>query len=511
MEAYPTSSELRELLPYLTQHERAEMDRLLAMDTRLWKPLPGPQTMAYYSQADELLYGGSAGGGKTDLLVGMPINEHRRAIIFRREYTQLKDMVDRSKEIVQSNGRYNENANTWRGLPGVTGGRVLEFAAMQREADWQKFRGRAKDYYGFDELTEFVRMQYKSVIAWNRTTVPGQRCRVVCASNPPSSSDGEWVIEYWSPWLDEQHPQPASAGELRWFAMIDGKDVEVESAKSFDHKGQTIKPKSRTFVPARVTDNPFLMATDYMTTLQNLPEPLRSQLMFGDWKAGRKEDPWQIIPTRWVELAQKRWREMSRPDLPLTALGVDVARGGDDKTAIAPRYGAWFGSVITYPGSETPNGPIVAGLVLKEHTHFEADIHIDVIGVGASVYDALREHTQRAVGVNFAGKSEAHDRSGKLGFVNVRAEAYWKLREALDPDYGTNIALPDDPELKSDLCAPRWSLKTNGIQVESKEEIIKRIGRSPDKGDAVALSNLIVAPAEKTATAPATIKRSPFK
>jgi hypothetical protein len=481
------------------------------MDKRLWKPLPGPQTMAYHSQADELLYGGSAGGGKSDLLVGLAINEHRRGIIFRREYTQLKDMVDRSREIVQDKGRFNANDNIWRGLPGAPGGRVLEFAAMQRETDWQKFRGRAKDYYGFDELTEFVRLQFKSVIAWNRTTVPGQRCRVVCASNPPASSDGEWVIEYWAPWLDDQHPQPAVAGEIRWFAVIDGKDKEVEDGRPFTHKELTIKPKSRTFVPARVTDNPFLMATDYMTTLQNLPEPLRSQLMFGDWKAGRKEDPWQVIPTRWVEIAQKRWRETPRPDVPLTALGVDVARGGDDKTAIAPRYGAWFDVVITYPGSQTPNGPIVAGLVLKEHRHPDADIHVDVIGVGASVYDSLREHTRRAVGVNVAGRSDARDRSGKLGFVNLRAEGWWKMREALDPDYGVpDIALPDDPELKSDLCAPRWSLKTNGIQVESKEEIIKRIGRSPDKGDAVVLSNLVFAPAEQTSTAPATVRRSPF-
>lgn len=486
-----TQHELLELLPYLTPRERAEVDWLLAMDERLWKPLPGPQTMAYHSQADELLYGGSAGGGKTDLLVGLPINEHRRSIIYRREYTQLKDMVDRSREIIQENGRFNANANTWRNLPGVPGGRMLEFGAMQLETDWQKFRGRAKDYYGFDELTEFVRTQYKSVIAWNRTTVPGQRCRVVCASNPPSSSHGEWVIEYWGPWLNDQHPRPAAAGELRWFAAIDGKDIEVETSRSFDHKGLTIKPKSRTFVPARVTDNPFLMATDYMTTLQNLPEPLRSQLMFGDWKAGRKEDPWQLIPTKWIEIAQKRWRETPRPDLPLTALGVDVARGGDDKTAIALRYGAWFAPVITYPGSQTPNGPMVAGLVLKERTHDEVDINVDVIGVGASVYDAIRGQISRVTGVNFSEHSDAKDRSGKLGFVNVRAEAYWKLREALDPDYGADIALPDDSELKSDLCAPRWSLKTNGIQVESKEEIIKRLGRSPDKGDAVALAHLI--------------------
>lgn len=467
------------------------MDRLLNADTRLWQPLPGPQTMAYYSQADELLYGGSAGGGKTDLLVGLAINAHRRSIVFRREYTQLKDMVDRSREIIGSSGRFNANDNVWRDLPG---GRSLEFGAMQYENDWSKFRGRAKDYHGFDELTEFIEMQYRSSIAWNRTTQPGQRCQVVSASNPPASSAGEWVIRYWGPWLDDQHPHPARAGELRWFAMIDNRDTEVETNQPFMHKGQLIKPKSRTFVPARVTDNPFLMQTDYMTTLQNLPEPLRSQVLLGDWKAGRKENPWQVIPSHWIDLAMARGRERVRPkDVPLSALGVDVARGGDDKTVIAKRYGSWYPPLLSYPGSSTPNGPIVAGLVLQACEDPVAMINVDVIGVGSSVYDSLRQNTalRNVNGVNFADRSEALDRSGKLRMVNVRAEAYWKLRESLDPDYGADVVLPNDPELKADLCAPTWSLQTNGIQIEDKKSIIKRIGRSPDKGDAVALASLI--------------------
>jgi len=73
--------------------------------------------------------------------------------------------------------------------------------------------------------------------------------------------------------------------------------------------------------------------------------------------------------------------------------------------------------------------------------------------------------------------------------VNKRAESIWKLREALDPNQegGAVVALPPDPELKADLAAFRWMLKPNGIQIEGKEEIKKRIGRSPDRGEAVVM------------------------
>ena len=61
-----------------------------------------------------------------------------------------------------------------------------------------------------------------------------------------------------------------------------------------------IKPLTRTFIPSRVTDNPYLMATGYISTLQSLPEPLRSQMLKGDFEAGTEDDPWQVIPTQWV-------------------------------------------------------------------------------------------------------------------------------------------------------------------------------------------------------------------
>ena len=80
----------------------------------------------------------------------------------------------------------------------------------------------------------------------------------------------------------------------------------------------------------------------------------------------------------------------------------------------------------------------------------------------------------------------ARDRPGELGFLNKRAEAWWALRDLLDPAFGSARALPDDDELIGYLCAPRWKMTSAGkVQIEPKDDIRKRFGRSTDVGDAV--------------------------
>ncbi|MBK8772689.1 MAG: terminase, partial [Rhizobiales bacterium] len=391
---------------------------MLASDRAMWRPLAGPQSQAYHSQADEIFYGGAAGGGKTDLLLGLALTAHARSIIFRREYPQLKAIVDRSYELVGDQGRFNVQSNTWK-----LDGRTLEFGAVQYDHDVNKYQGRPHDLKCFDELPNFTEYQYTFLSGWLRTTRRGQRTRIVSAGNPPTSADGEWVIRRWAAWLDRSHPAPARPGDLRWYARVDGKEVEVETGAVFQHKQERIQPLSRTFIPARLTDNPFLAASGYGGRLQALPEPLRSQLLYGDFSVGLDDDPWQCIPTEWVRMAQARWRERERPDAPLTTVAVDVARGGKDKTVLSKRYGTWFAPLIKHPGQTTPDGPAVAGLVLQAiDAGANPSIHVDVIGVGASVYDNLRQlENLRVAAVNFAEGSGAMDLSGRLTFANLRA------------------------------------------------------------------------------------------
>ncbi len=474
------------MLELLNEQEK-ELIRRAANKELLWAPLPGPQLEALLSPADELFFGGAAGGGKSDLLIGLAVTSHQKSIIFRRQYAQFRGaggLIERSREIIGDNASYNGLASMWRGIPG---NRMLEFGAVQYEQDKSNYKGRAHDLKAFDELPEFTESQYRFLIGWARTTDPRQKVRVVATGNPPTTDDGQWVTSYWGPWLDPDHLNPAKAGELRWFAMVDGKDIERPNGDAFKHKGQTLKPKSRTFIPAHVQDNPYLMATDYITVLQGLPEPLRSQLLDGDFHAAREADPWQCIPTEWAQLAQARWQEMGEPDVPLSALGVDPARGGGDEFAIAKRYGNWF-SFKTWPGSSVKDGPTGATLIVNELGGESASVNVDIIGIGSSVYDSAKANGVDVKSINFAAGSSRRDRTGKFKMRNIRAAAYWGMREALDPIKGDDLALPPGRRVLADLCTPRYKVTPQGIQIESKEDIIKRIGRSPDVGDALVLS-----------------------
>jgi hypothetical protein len=444
-----------------------------------WLPLPGPQTDALNSPADILFYGGAAGGGKTDLLIGAAFLRHRRSIIFRREYAQLTSIIDRGTEIFGDYGKFNKSRMIWT----LHDGDIIELGAVQHFGDERKYQGRPHDLKAFDELAHFSEAQFRMLCGWLRSADPLQRCRVIAAGNPPT--DGDWIIRFFAPWLDKTCDKPARPGELRWYTTLDGKDTEVESGAPFDHNGERIVPKSRTFIPARVEDNRYYMASGYKATLQALPEPLRTKLLYGDFSASREDNPCQLIPTGWLEMAIKR-HEMGKPDEPLSCIGVDVARGGKDRTVITLRYGHWFAPQRAYPGSMTPDGETVAQLVLAARGAEQCRVNIDVIGVGASVYDCLRRHiASKACAFNASQGSEATDRSGQIRFINRRAEWWWSLREALDPAGGATLALPHDRELFSDLAAPRYKFTTSGVQIESKEEIVRRLGRSPDKGDSL--------------------------
>ena len=455
----------------------------------IWKPSPGPQTDAMNSTADILGYGGAAGGGKTDLALGLASVAHRRSVIFRRVFPNLRGIIERSREIFTTKGitrlkdSYNETLHRWA----FSDGSMIEFEACQYEKDKEKQRGRPRDFYAFDEATEFTRSQVEFIIAWLRSTDQNQRKRVLLTFNPPTDESGSWIIDFFLPWFaylypdDFQHPNPAKPGELRWY-RTEG-DNQVEYTEEVDGA------MSRTFIPARLADNPYLSETNYYSILNSLPEPLRSQLLFGDFSASAEDDPWQVIPTKWVKLAQQRWIERERPLSSLTSVGVDCVRGGGDKFALAKRYDNWFDEVVKLPGREVPDGQTAAGIIYAQiGNQGPLSINIDIIGVGGSTYDFTVDMYPQAWPVNASNGSQMTDRTGRLKMRNLRAEYHWRLRESLDPVLGDDLALPPDNELLADLCAPRWKLTASGVQIEAKEDIKERIGRSPDVGEAVMMA-----------------------
>jgi hypothetical protein len=174
----------------------------------------------------------------------------------------------------------------------------------------------------------------------------------------------------------------------------------------------------------------------------------------------------------------------------MCAMGVDIAQGGADQTTIACRYDAWYAPLICKPGSETPTPSSVTSLIISNRRD-NAAIVVDLGGgYGGGTIERLRENGIGAVGFNGAHKAIGRTSDRALSFANKRALAWWRFREALDPDQrdGSPICLPDDPALKADLAAPHWELTPRGIIVEAKDEIKKRIGRSPDRGDAVVMA-----------------------
>ena len=175
----------------------------------------------------------------------------------------------------------------------------------------------------------------------------------------------------------------------------------------------------------------------------------------------------------------------------MCSIGVDVASGGPDQTVLARRHDFWFDELLTEPGVKTPLGTDVAALVIK-HRRDSAQVIVDC---GGGYGNGPAEHLEiNGVPVTrYLGAAETMGRTlqGKIKFANKRTEVYYRLYEALDPSQpgGSSISLPPDPELTSDLCAIRLeSDDLKIIRLESKKNLVKRLGRSTDKGDAVAMA-----------------------
>lgn len=203
------------------------------------------------------------------------------------------------------------------------------------------------------------------------------------------------------------------------------------------------------------------------------------------------DDEDATIPLAWIEAAMIRWEEWRDAGSPKVDgpewNGVDVGRGGDE-SVIARRMGYVITEIATDRVRDT------MAVARKVHA-LPGRAIVDVIGVGAGVYDRLREliphGTRRPVPYAGSGASNLRDRSREYGMYNVRSAAYWHMRELLDPEYDSKICLPRDDLLLSDLTSPHWSV-TPGvppkIKIENKEDVVERLGRSTDRGDAVCMS-----------------------
>lgn len=205
-----------------------------------------------------------------------------------------------------------------------------------------------------------------------------------------------------------------------------------------------------------------------------------------------------VIPLAWVEAAIERWHawhalpEDERPALTgRQVVGVDVARTGADSTAFAHRHGPAVLRLVRHDQKDTMQVTALVQATRGRGRGARPVPVVDSVGVGGGVVDRLRELRVPVLPFTGSAGTRARTRDGEFGFKNVRSGAYWQLRELLDPAFDSEIMLPPDDLMISDLTAPTWKITTGvppKIQIENKDDVIARLGRSPDAGDAVVMA-----------------------
>ncbi|MFC5488494.1 terminase [Dokdonella soli] len=287
-----------------------------------WKPTP--RQAEFLAAPDfEVLFGGSAGGGKSDGLLidaaGLSQNAlaepDYRAILLRRSFPELRDLIDRSQliyPIVDDGAKYNHTEKVWT----FTSGAKIELNFLKREQDRFLYQGRAFAYGGFDELTQYATdAVYRYMLSRIRTANPRIRPYARATCNPGGVGH-EWVKDHWA--IND-------AGEATRFKV----DVEMQLTD-----GSTVKRTiTRRFIPARLGDNPYLASTDYLSNLLQLPEMERRALLEGRWDV--TDIPGQIYREE-IEKAVIEQRFTRVPIVPRLPVNTFWDLGHNDSTAI------WF-------------------------------------------------------------------------------------------------------------------------------------------------------------------------
>lgn len=251
----------------------------------------------------------------------------------------------------------------------------------------------------------------------------------------------------------------------------------------------TGRPDTQEF-HSRTSDNPFLPSGFSERLHQQYPAELQAQELEGEWTDD--DDSRQVIPSSFVEAAMARWSP--NHGQPLSAVGLDVAQGGLDRTVFAPRYGYEIGKLTVVPGRMTPDGSSVVTVLSEILAGRNPLVVIDTSGGwGGSVWDHCKALFPNLplLAANSSARSEELDRHGLFGFSNLRSQMYWQLREALDPDGDVCLSLPPDDELAAELTCHKYKMTLRGVAVDPKDDVKKELGRSPDKADSVALSCLM--------------------
>lgn len=267
------------------------------MPNVVWTPQT-QQNLFMQRFEDEALYGGAAGGGKSDALVIEATRQvhipYYKGLILRKTFPQLAELIDKSLNYYTRafpKAKYNASSHTWT----FPSGAKIIFGSMHHSNDKINYQGQAYDFIGFDELTHFSYDEYIYLVSRNRPNGPGTRCYIRATANPGGIGHG---------WVKDRFITAAPPMTTIW------DDVEIV----YPDGRKEIKKKSRIFVPSTVFDNKILMQNDpnYVARLASMPEAERKALLYGDWDSysGQYFAEFKNAPSHYED---RRWTHVIDP------------------------------------------------------------------------------------------------------------------------------------------------------------------------------------------------------
>lgn len=389
-----------------------------------------------------MLFGGSMGSGKSQLMARVFISlldshPKTRCFIFRKNLSVLKRSTYQTfKQVAEEFGtRYQDNRSEMMWT--FANGSQLWFQELDgsKDNDWNKIKGIEPTWIGIDEANEVEEGAFNILMGrmW-RCNPNGEPSFMILTCNPSQN----WVkSRFYDKWINGVLEPPFY------------------------------------FLQALTNDNPFL-PPEYLQTLELLPEAEYQRYVKGNWDFA--DDPNQLIKYEWIK--SNLWT----PSGAIEGMGIDVAREGDDRTVFS--YGSKSGlhKLEIFKHQDTMTTAQIAMERMKENNVGYKGVGVDVVGVGGGVVDAMRSQGYYVYDYNSGGSPSST--AGHLIFKNIRAESYWDLREALQKE---EYKLINDNDLIQELLNVRYKVTDKTIQIESKAEMKKRIGHSPDLADAVVI------------------------
>ncbi len=379
------------------------------------------------------LYGGAMGGGKTWALCAEAIAlscdyPGNRGYICRHELTSFKRSTGLTLDLLlQKSGlvaRHHQTDHYYQ----LTNGSVIYYGGLGDDANAiDKLKSMELGWFAIDEASETTESFFLMLGSRLRLKVPGIKYFGLLASNP----DPGWLKNRF---IDQKLP---------------------------DH----------IFVPALPKDNPNLPA-GYVERLRELfPEEWQARFLEGDWSAFEGTN--NVFPFQAIQAAALRELPAGKPK----ALGVDVARYGDDESVIALRSGPVGKILCTLKKNDLMSVTGSVSLAILDERPVDL-INVDADGMGGGVVDRLRELKHNVYEFHGGGKPEDSER-----FRNLKAEAYWGFRDRL---MAGSVSIPNDLELKAQLTSCTYRVTSSGqIEITPKEEMKKKGIKSPDRAEAM--------------------------